>query len=98
MTAPVKSPVTSPATFPVNAPTKLVAVIIPDARILPIEFIPTPILPVADGSPPTWKLCLGSVVAIPTLPIAYIDVKPKPRLTSSHCDVGKLDNVAPSPK
>ena len=85
-------------TSPVNAPTKLEAVIIPDARILPIELIPTPILPVADGSPPTWKLCLGSVVAIPTFPIAYIDVNPKPKLISSHCDVGKLDKVDPSPK
>ena len=91
VTAPVKSPVTLPTTLPVNAPTKLVAV------ILPIELIPTPILPVADGSPPTWKLCLGSVVAIPTLPIAYIEVNPKPKLTSSHCDVGRFDNVEPSP-
>ena len=38
------------------------------------------------------------MVAIPTFPIAYIDVNPKPKLTSSHCDVGKFDNVAPLPK
>ena len=97
MTAPVKSPVTSPVTSPVNAPTKLEAVIIPDARILPIELIPTPVLPTTSGDPPTWKLCYGSVVAIPTVPCAYIDVNAKLTLTSSHCDVGRLDKVAPSP-
>ena len=31
-----------------------------------------------SGDPPTWKLCNGSVVAIPTLPCAYIDVNAKP--------------------
>ena len=48
--------------------------------------------------PPTWKLVLGSVVAIPTLPAECIEVNPNPTSTSVHCDVGKLDKVAPSPK
>ena len=86
VTFPVTAPVTLPTTLPVTAPTKLVALTIPVALILPIEFIPTPYLPKISGDPPTWKLCLGSVVAIPTLPIAYIDVNPKPTSTSSHCD------------
>jgi len=94
---PVTFPVTSPVTGPAIAPTKLEAVIIPDARIFPIELIPTPYLPATSGDPPTWKLCNGSVVAIPTLPCAYIDVNAKPVLISVHCEVGKFDKVAPSP-
>ena len=62
-----------------------------------MEFIPTPLLPATPGVPPTWKLLLGSVVAIPTLPTACMEVNPKPTSTSFHCDVGQLDNVAPSP-
>ena len=38
------------------------------------------------------------MVAIPTLPTACIEVNPRPTSTSFHCDVGKLDKVAPSPK
>ena len=53
MTAPVKSPVTSPVTSPVKPPTKLVAVTMPVAFILPIEFMPTPDLPTTSGEPPT---------------------------------------------
>ena len=97
VTFPVTAPVTPPTTSPVNAPTKLVAVIIPVALILPIELIPTPFLPATPGVPPTWKLILGSVVAIPTLPAANIEVYPKPTSTSTHCDVGRLDKVEPSP-
>jgi len=94
---PVTFPTTSPVTGPAIAPTKLEAVIIPVAFILPIELIPTPYLPATSGDPPTWKLCNGSVVAIPTLPCAYIDVNAKPVLISVHCEVGKFDKVAPSP-
>ena len=53
VTLPVTFPVTSPVTGPAIAPTKLEAVIIPDARMFPIELIPTPSLPAAAGSPPT---------------------------------------------
>ena len=62
-------PVRLPVTFPVRSPTNpLTAVTIPDAFKLPVELKPTP--DPLLGSPPTWKVLRGSVVAIPTLPPA----------------------------
>ena len=55
VTSPVIFPVISPVTFPVTAPTSVVAVIVPDALILPADAIPTPI-PDEKGSLPTWRV------------------------------------------
>ena len=37
------------------------------------------------------------MVPTPTLPLTYIGVTPTPVFTSVHCDVGRFDNVEPSP-
>ena len=50
-------------------PTKLLAVTIPVATILPVELNPTPLPPVV-GFPPTWKLYSGLFVETPTFPEA----------------------------
>ena len=92
---PVTSPTTSPVRLPEKAPENVVAVMMPDALILPDVLIPTPIP--LFGSPPTWKGLAGLVVPTPTLPSLYIDVTPALTLTSTHCDVGMLDNDEPSP-
>ena len=63
---PVKFPVTLPTTLPVRGPTKLEAVMIPDALILPDVLNPTPIP--LFGFPPICRGLAGSVVPIPTLP------------------------------
>ena len=89
---PVRFPVTLPVTLPFNAPENVVAVMIPDAFILPDVLNPTPI-PLL-GSPPTWKGLAGLVVPTPTLPSLYIDAAP----TSVHCEVGIFVSDAPSPE
>ena len=67
----------------------------PDATTPPTVLNPTP-TPLL-GFPPIWRPFSGFVVPIPTLPSTYIGVTPIPVLTSVHCDVGRFDNVEPSP-
>ena len=60
-------PLILPLKLPVTLPTNVLAVIIPEALILPTELMPTPVSPPSTLLP-TCKVDWGFVVAIPTVP------------------------------
>ena len=89
--------------IPIPDPTKFPAFTSPVQKISPVLLIPTPDKNPSGADnislylPPTWKVNLGSFVAIPTNPCAYILVNPRPELTSTHWDVGRFNKLPPSP-
>ena len=76
----------------------MVAVTTPVATIPPAEFIPTPSWKLPKVLfPPICNVNLGSLVDIPTNPVLYILVNPKPTSISTHCDSDIPVSADPSP-
>ena len=78
-------------TLPLKEPTKVVAVMMPDAWILPTELIPTPIC--EGGKPPTCNVLVALVVPIPQ----FISVSAMPVFELTNRVVGRFCRYWPSP-